>query len=311
MSDVDSGVAQARERYFEDMERQLGMWGREGQERLRGAAVAVGGIGGIGAISSLMLAKAGIGRIILCDRDVYEGANIVEQAFASYDTLGRKKVEAAREEMERHSRSSEVATFTADLSDLARARDLVESADLLISGVDNAAARIALGRACYEKGIPMVVSANVGWCILHTVYLAGGDGYAAVWRDVPGLCWSAGFPDLDEPSTRAAVEQEWDIWVVAMAGFQPEFLEEYLEGDRSYLWYAAPPAYAAASLGVMDCFKILSGIGSPTVFPETLYLDLKTNLSPSWNEFTARREALRKAWGQGTQRVVALAKEWS
>jgi molybdopterin/thiamine biosynthesis adenylyltransferase len=291
--------------YLNDMERQVGLWGPEAQEKIRGATVAVGGVGGIGAISALMLAKAGVGDLRICDRDHYGPENIVEQAFATWDTRGRPKVETALAEMARHTRHTELSGFLGDLSREEDAMRLIEGADVLISGVDNAPARMMLGRICARLAIPMVVSANVGWCILHTVYMPGEGSYASVWHGVTGVHLDAeGFPDMADPDTRQAVEDEWAIWVAAMAGFEPEYLKRYIDGDRSYLWYAAPPAYFAASLGVMDALKIITGKGRPTGFPAVFYFDMKTGVPRTWNDFDARRQLLREAWNGGAEAVL-------
>jgi molybdopterin/thiamine biosynthesis adenylyltransferase len=293
------------------MERQVGLWGKEGQECLRFASVAVGGLGGIGAISALMLAKAGVGRVVVCDRDRYELANVVEQAFANHDTVGRAKSDVAYEEMKRHGPYTVVEAFSDDLSTAKGADRLVQGVDVLVSAVDNAAARIALGRAAKEKGVPMVVAANVGWNILHTVYFPGADHYGTIWRDVEGICWRKDCPDMDDSGTRQVVEREWAIWVVVMAGFRRSELRRYLEGDLSYLWYAAPPAYFAASLGISDCLKVLTGLGACTVFPDIVYYDLGHNRSLTWSDFARRRASVRAAWEAGMESVLDVAEEWT
>lgn len=297
--------------YLADMERQLGLWGSAAQEKIGRATVAVGGVGGIGAISALMLAKAGVGHLRVCDRDHYGQENIVEQAFATWDTAGRSKVDAALTELARHTRHTQLSGFSGDLSTEEDALRLVEGADLVVSGVDNAAARLMLGRICARRKIPLVVPANVGWCILHTVYLPDEHSYAEVWRDVPGIRLDReGFPDLTDPATVEAVETEWAIWVAVMAGFEPEFLKRFFYGSRSYLWYAAPPAYFAASLGVMDGLKIITAIGRPTSFPSIFYFDMKAGCPRTWEFFAERRKRLREEWPKGADAVLCVLKEF-
>ena len=296
--------------YLDDMERQLGLWGSSAQEKIGRATVAVGGVGGIGAISALMLAKAGVGRLRICDLDHYGPENIVEQAFASWDSVNKPKVDTALAELARHTRYSQISGFSGDLSTEADALRLVDGADVVISGVDNAPARIMLGRVCARLEIPLVVPANVGWCVLHTVYQPGENSYAAVWRDVPGIDFDReGFPDIADQDTRQAIETEWAIWVAAMAGFEPEYLKRYIEGERSYLWYAAPPAYFAASLGIMDGLKIIAQKGRPTSFPAIFYFDMKAGRSRSWDFFANRRRRLREEWCKGPDAVLYVLKE--
>ncbi len=250
--------------YMSAMERQFGMWGRAGQDKINSAHVAVGGVGGIGAISALMLAKAGVGKISICDRDSYGIENIVEQVFATYDTIDEEKIVAAKREMTRHNKFADINGFTGDLSDESTAMKLIEGADILISGVDNAKARIMLGKVCAKQNIPMIVSANIGWSILHTVYFPGQNNYGSIWKDVDGLKWEDGFPDMTDTLTVEIVEKEWDIWVTALSRFEPDCLRKFITEKTSYYWYAAPQAYFAASLGITDALKII--VGSQDLF---------------------------------------------
>ena len=297
--------------YMEAMERQFGMWGCKGQEKLRNAKVAVGGIGGIGAISALMLAKSGIGYIRICDRDAYGVENIVEQAFATYDTAGVEKVAAASQEMKRHNQFAEINGFTGDLSDEAVAMRLVDGIDVLVAGVDNAAARLMLGKVCAKKNIPMVVAANIGWSILHTVYFPGKHHYGTIWRDVDGLTWKDGFPDINNPATREAIQKEWNIWVAALSSYEPDFLQKFLQENPSYYWYSSPPAYFGASMGVLDALKILVGRGQVYAFPKIFYFDMKLGKLMSWEDMAQRRAAIREVWDKGIDEVIRVAKTWS
>ena len=296
--------------YMLAMERQFGMWGTEGQEKLRQAKVAVGGIGGIGAISALMLAKSGIGHLTICDRDAYGVENIVEQAFATYDTAGVEKVTAASREMKRHNQFADIHGFTGDLSDENVAMRLVEGIDLLVAGVDNAAARLMLGKVCAQKNIPMVVAANIGWSVLHTVYFPGEYHYGSIWRDVEGIHWIDGFPDMDDLATCEAVQREWNIWVAALSSFEPDYLRKFMVENPSYYWYAAPPAYFGASMGILDALKVLVGRGEVYAFPKIFYFDMKLGKLMTWEEMAERRKAIREVWDQGIDEIIRVAQSW-
>lgn len=280
------------------------MWGAEGQRRLAAATIAVGGVGGIGAVSALMLAKAGVGRLLIADYDQYESANIVEQACATFDTVGEPKTAAVMRELQRHSHAVVVAVQT-DLSMYENAIRFATGADILISGVDNATARISLGRAAAALAIPFVVSANIGWGIVHTVYNLPRH-YGEIWRDVRDLRWTDdGFPDMADPSTAARVDREWKIWVVAVSRYEREAIARLLADAPSYYWYAASPAYFAASLGVTDAIKHVVGKGLLTAYPDIFYYDLKESRHLTAGELLRRRDRIRDAWSQGTEAVLA------
>jgi molybdopterin/thiamine biosynthesis adenylyltransferase len=293
--------------YWRHVQRHLGLWSREVQARLADVSVAVGGVGGIGASAGLLLAKAGIGRIVVVDRDTYGIENIVEQAFAMNDTTGAEKAAAAAIEMRRHAApGSRVTGLTADLADLDAARRLVSDVDLVLSGVDNPEARISLGRAAAERGIPMVVPANIGWAVVSTVYLPGEYNYAAGWRGVPGVMWEGGFPDMTHAESRAAVQREWDIWVAAVSGFEPDALRQWLERRQSYYWYAAPQAFFASSVGVLDAIAVLAGLPCAHVFPEAFLFDMKNAKLLSREELAQRRDRLRERWADGPDAIIGV-----
>ena len=71
--------------------------GSENMERLSRARVAVFGIGGVGGYAVEALARSGVGALDLIDNDVVNPSNLNRQIIASVETLGRYKVDAAKE----------------------------------------------------------------------------------------------------------------------------------------------------------------------------------------------------------------------
>ena len=65
--------------------------------RLQAATVAVFGIGGVGTYTVEALARSGVGGLVLVDDDSVCLTNINRQLIATHKTVGRKKVEVARE----------------------------------------------------------------------------------------------------------------------------------------------------------------------------------------------------------------------
>lgn len=71
--------------------------GKEGIEKLKDAKVAVFGIGGVGSFVVEGLARAGIGNFILIDDDKICLTNLNRQIIATRKTIGKYKVEVAKE----------------------------------------------------------------------------------------------------------------------------------------------------------------------------------------------------------------------
>ena len=63
--------------------------GKNSQSVLKNASVAVFGIGGVGSYVCEALARAGIGKFLLCDNDVVSESNINRQLIALHSSLGK------------------------------------------------------------------------------------------------------------------------------------------------------------------------------------------------------------------------------
>lgn len=71
--------------------------GQTGVDRLGRAQIAVFGLGGVGSYAVEALARCGVGSLTLVDHDVVSATNINRQLFALHSTIGRKKVQVAKE----------------------------------------------------------------------------------------------------------------------------------------------------------------------------------------------------------------------
>lgn len=69
------------------------IWGETALRKIMDAHVMVLGIGGVGSNCTEALARGGVGRLTILDRDVVEESNINRQAIAFYSTLGKPKVD--------------------------------------------------------------------------------------------------------------------------------------------------------------------------------------------------------------------------
>ena len=78
-------------------ERTIGTFGLEGQARLLESSAAVAGCGGLGGWITEILARAGVGRLILIDGDVFDENNLNRQLYATEENIGEPKAAAAAE----------------------------------------------------------------------------------------------------------------------------------------------------------------------------------------------------------------------
>ena len=71
--------------------------GAQGMERLYKARVAVFGVGGVGGYVVEALARSGVGTLDLIDNDTVCLTNLNRQIIATHSTIGKYKVDAAKE----------------------------------------------------------------------------------------------------------------------------------------------------------------------------------------------------------------------
>ncbi|HEX4567044.1 MAG TPA: molybdopterin-synthase adenylyltransferase MoeB [Vicinamibacterales bacterium] len=126
--------------------------GEDGQQRLKAARVLCVGAGGLGSPALLYLAAAGVGTIGLVDFDVVDFTNLQRQVVHDTASVGRPKVESARERIAALNPDVRVEAFNTSFS-VANAKILLDDFDLVIDGTDNFPARYLVNDACvlYRK----------------------------------------------------------------------------------------------------------------------------------------------------------------
>ncbi|MCG1010222.1 ThiF family adenylyltransferase [Salinicoccus sp. ID82-1] len=136
--------------------------GEAGQHLISGSTVLIVGIGALGSLSAEMLARAGVGKLILIDRDYVEYSNLQRQTLYRAQDAEEKqpKVIAAKERLLEIRPDLEVEVHIAHC-DAPLLQGLAESADLLLDGTDNFDTRLLINDAAYRLGRPWVYAACV------------------------------------------------------------------------------------------------------------------------------------------------------
>ena len=256
--------------------RHCGLLTLEEQQRISKTTVSIGGLGGIGGAVAMLCAKAGFGHLIICDRDQYELANVVEQMFATIDTVGHDKTVAAASEIRRHNPACRITPIKLDIRTEADAESIMNGADIVVSAVDNPFTRILLGRAAEKVSLPFIVSANLGWSIFYQAKFPGEDLYESRYTKLPGVQFKNNILDLDDPCTRDIVQVDWDIWLYLLGGFSNEFNTMLLRGGAVFYPYMAPPAFYAASFTANELIKLYMSIHGKHLSSDYYIFNLKS-----------------------------------
>jgi adenylyltransferase/sulfurtransferase len=141
----------------------LDVIGEVGQDRLATASVALVGCGALGCTIGALLARAGVGRIRLIDRDVVEWSNLQRQILfgESHAEAEVSKAAAAAEQLRLANSSIEIEACPRDL-DAGNAESLLADVDLILDGTDNMETRYLLNEVAVQSGRPWVYAAAVG-----------------------------------------------------------------------------------------------------------------------------------------------------
>ena len=136
--------------------------GDEAVQALGRAKVLVFGVGGVGGYVCDALARAGVGRIDVVDKDVVDITNINRQIIATTDTIGMPKVDVCRARLqainpavECEARKCFYLTETSDSFDF-------KKYDYIVDAVDNVTAKIDIICKAKEAETPVISSMGTG-----------------------------------------------------------------------------------------------------------------------------------------------------
>jgi len=170
--------------------------GVEGQQKLLESQALVIGAGGLGSPAAMYLAAAGVGTIALADGDNVDLTNLQRQILHATESVGRPKVNSARDTLARLNPEIKVETLALRL-EAQRLESAVAAADVVLDCCDNFATRHAVNRACHKLRKPLVSGAGVRF-----------DGQITVFdlRSSASPCYECLFPeDAEAEETRCAV----------------------------------------------------------------------------------------------------------
>jgi molybdopterin/thiamine biosynthesis adenylyltransferase len=172
--------------------------GESGQEKLLASTVAIVGCGALGSFHAGAMARAGVGRLILIDRDYLESSNLQRQWLYEEADVQRGLPKAAAATAHVHAINSAcvVDTRIADLT-ASNAEELLEGATVILDGCDNFETRYLINDYAVSRGIPWVYGGAVGAYGIVMPVLPGETAcLACVYPQPPGgaqpTCETAG-----------------------------------------------------------------------------------------------------------------------
>jgi molybdopterin/thiamine biosynthesis adenylyltransferase len=132
------------------------------QERLARASIAILGVGGLGCWAATALACAGAGRFVLVDDDVVELSNLNRQILFAASDVGRPKVDAAADALERFNPATMLDARRLRLRSAEDVAEVVATCDCVVETADWPMYELPrwVDRACRALGIPHITAAQ-------------------------------------------------------------------------------------------------------------------------------------------------------
>jgi len=123
--------------------------GREGQTILQNKKVAIVGVGALGTVAAELLARAGVGSLILIDRDIVEESNLQRQTLFAEKDLRKSKASAAEKRIKEINSEIKIETHIIHLNP--QNIRLLQSADLVLDCTDNLQTRFLINDYCKKE----------------------------------------------------------------------------------------------------------------------------------------------------------------
>jgi molybdopterin/thiamine biosynthesis adenylyltransferase len=131
------------------------------QIRLLQSRAVIVGLGGLGGTVTEILARLGVGHLVLVDADVFEEHNLNRQLFCSHAELGQSKAAVAARHVRSINASLHVDAWQVDCDDTNR-NDLFRHGDIVVDCLDNIPSRFVLQDGARQAGIPLISAAVAG-----------------------------------------------------------------------------------------------------------------------------------------------------
>jgi len=133
--------------------------GKIGQEKLSRAKVAIVGIGALGTVAAELLTRAGIGSLLLIDRDMIEESNLQRQVLFDEKDIGKSKAITAKEKLQRINSQITITAETVHLN--AQNINLLQKYNFILDCTDNLATRFLLNDYCKKEKKKWIYAAAI------------------------------------------------------------------------------------------------------------------------------------------------------
>jgi molybdopterin/thiamine biosynthesis adenylyltransferase len=250
-------------------QRNLGYVSPAEQESLAASRAAVLGLGGVGGVAAELLARAGVGRLVVCDADVFEASNLNRQVGALQSTLGQDKTQVmARRLMDINPTLELKQAEPLDLKP-AQAKDALADCQAGVLAIDALGPALAALRAARALKVPLVEALGLPVVQVRSYAPDGPDpeeGLPSQGRELA---------EVDQAElARTWLERELPRLGDGQGGplaLEPDFLRAMLVGQAAPS--LGPMVWLAGAAAALEVLKIILGRAGVVWWPCGFSLD--------------------------------------
>lgn len=151
-------------------------------ELLQSKKIAVIGCGGLGGHLIELIARIGIGELVIVDGDRFSISNLNRQLLSESATIGKSKAYTAADRIHRINPELKVSVYDTMLT-AENADALISGCDAVLDGLDNISSRKLLKQACSKTGIPYIFGAISGWIAQAAISLPDDNLIETIYPD--------------------------------------------------------------------------------------------------------------------------------
>ncbi|MCL2687632.1 MAG: HesA/MoeB/ThiF family protein [Methanobrevibacter sp.] len=230
--------------YWEIITRQMSIVTKSQQTRFKESKIGVIGCGGLGGSVIEMLARMGVGKLTIIDKDSFDMSNLNRQLMSSIDSLGKSKSEVTKENIRLINPYVKVEAYNEELNEN-NIVEILSDCDIIIDALDNLATRVLISRYVKENEKPFIHGAIHGTKGQLTVFNKETPSYEELFS---------------LPSKGKELNKNTKLELEKISQEVPPVI--------------GPIANIIGSLEAFEAFKLITGIGNVALAPKVVSIDL-------------------------------------
>lgn len=130
-------------------------------EKLEKIKVSIAGIGGVGSIIPLILARTGVKKFVLVDKDVVDSSNLNRQIAYDFQDINTRKIDAISQKIEKISQNIEISAHFSRIDDTFDF-EIFKDSDFIVDAIDDLHAKVLLIKYALTNNIKIISSLGMG-----------------------------------------------------------------------------------------------------------------------------------------------------